>query len=350
MRANNNRQYAALLEALHQCHSTLTREGASRLFCVTPTAEALNEQPVSGLIATSPKKRRGPRVAVRTRRHYHQHQVYQARWPNDGMEEVTIPSLGFILRGQADFTVMDYVLHARVGDCLVFPPGIAKQDGSRPHIEGDSTNRFCDVLWLCSSTVNKGIRCWVCRSEGDQHYSQGDLGTGWVAHPFLAQLFLEFCSEMVGARRTEIALHLLHSVLLLLRSEIEQGHVAQKWGKNQEAETPPRADLIAEAQAYMKENLEQHLTIEKVARQISVSTVTLTRHFKERTGQTFQQYHTELRLQRATQLLQETNFSITFISYYVGLKYGQLRALFQQKYGCSPGEFRLRQNRLNNDG
>jgi transcriptional regulator GlxA family with amidase domain len=100
----------------------------------------------------------------------------------------------------------------------------------------------------------------------------------------------------------------------------------------------------------MEENLEQHLTIQKVARQVLVSPVTLTRRFKEHTGQTFQEYHTDLRLKRATKLLQETDLSIKFISYYVGLKYGQLRALFLQKYGCSPGEFRLRKNRSDNDG
>jgi two-component system response regulator YesN len=100
----------------------------------------------------------------------------------------------------------------------------------------------------------------------------------------------------------------------------------------------------------MEENLEQHLTIEKVARQMLVSTVTLTRRFKEHTGQTFHEYHTALRLKRATKLLRETDLSIRFISYYVGLKDGQLRALFQHHYGCSPGEFRLRENRSDNDG
>jgi AraC-like DNA-binding protein len=329
----------------------LTRDGVSRIIVAAPTVAELKRQKLSDHVRTSPKKRKGPRKALRGRRHYDQPHVVLARWPNDGMEEVTLPSIGCVLGGEADLNIADYVLHCSAGDWILYPPGIAKQDGSRPHIEGDSTNKHCDILWLCPGVVKtEGLRCWICRSEGKNHRSQGDLGSGWIAHRFLAQLFLEFCTEMEKTRRTEIAESLMRTLLLLLRSEIDLGHAAPKWGKSQQAEVKIKTDLISEALVYMEENLEQHLTIEKVAHQVLVSPVTLTRRFKEQTGQTFQEYHTDLRLKRATKLLQETDLSITFISYYVGLKYGRLLALFQQKYGCSPGEFRLQKNRSDNDG
>ena len=333
---------APLSTALQQIEYWLTRDGASRIIVAAPTVAELYRQKLPDHIRTSPKKRQGPRKAIRGRRHYDQSHIFVARWLNDGLEEVTVSSLGCILGGQADLNIADYVLHCSAGDWIFYPPGIAKQDGSRPHLEGDHTGRHCDILWITTGAVKtEGLRCWICRSEGANHRSQGDLGGGWIAHHFLARLFLEISNEMQNARRMEIVLSMLRTLLLLLRSEIDLGHAAPKWGKRQQTEIKNNPDLISEAIAYMEENLEQHLTIEKVAHQVLVSPVTLTRRFKEHTGQTFQEYHTDLRLKRATKLLLETDLSIKFISYYVGLKYGQFRAIFQQKYGCSPGEFRL---------
>jgi AraC-like DNA-binding protein len=350
MPASKN-ESAPLSLALQQIEYWLTRDGASRIMVAAPTVKELKRQKLPDHIRTSPKKRKGPRRAIRGRRHYDQPHIFVARWPNDGLEEVTVPSLGCVLGGQADLNIADYVLHCSAGDWVFYPPGIAKQDGSRPHFEGDPTRRHCDILWITTGVVKmEGLRCWICRSAGKEHRSQGDLGGGWIAHAFLARLFWEIFNEVQNARRTEIVLSMLRTLLLLLRSEIDLGHAAPQWGKRQQAEVNIKPDLISEAIAYMEENLEQHLTIEKVARQVLVSPVTLTRRFKEHTGQTFHEYHTAQRLKRATKLLQETDLSITFIGYYVGLKYGQLRALFQQKYGCSPGEFRLQKNRLDNDG
>ena len=46
------------------------------------------------------------------------------------------------------------------------------------------------------------------------------------------------------------------------------------------------------------------------------------------------------RLEKAVQLLRETEMSVFHVSWYVGLKPGQLRNLFHENYGCTPKEFR----------
>jgi transcriptional regulator GlxA family with amidase domain len=82
-----------------------------------------------------------------------------------------------------------------------------------------------------------------------------------------------------------------------------------------------------------------------VARQVLVSPSTLTRRFRERTGKTFNEFLNAERIKLASNLLRETNLPISLISAKVGLKYGQLRILIQQKHHCTPGELRAK-----NDG
>jgi AraC-like DNA-binding protein len=64
--------------------------------------------------------------------------------------------------------------------------------------------------------------------------------------------------------------------------------------------------------------------------------------FQERQGQTFHQYLTAQRLAKASALLQESDVPVHIIAEMVGLGYGQLRRLYFQHYGCTPGEFRKR--------
>jgi Transcriptional regulator containing an amidase domain and an AraC-type DNA-binding HTH domain len=329
-----------LVTVFSQLDSWLVRDGVSRIVVAAPTVPELDAQKLNAPVRTSLKPRKGKRQIVKLRRHFTQPQVILARWPEDALEETTLYCIACVLRGQADFNIADYVLHAKAGDWVLFPPGVPKQDHTTSHFEGDPTNRFCDILWISTGLIkDEGLRCWVCRSEGTSHRGQGDLGSCWAQHPMLAPLFVSFAEEMQSERRLELATHLLHAAVLLLLSEVRTGRVLPQWGKLPAASTDKRIDPIADALAYMENNLEKSLTIASVAHHVSISQATFTRHFRQRTGQSFQEYHTQLRLKRATQLLLETDISIYYVCYLVGLKYGQLRKLFQQHHNCSPGEF-----------
>jgi AraC-like DNA-binding protein len=328
-----------LTEVLKRVEFWLERDGASRIIVAAPSLKKLKQQELPDQMRATPRKLQGPRQPIRGRRHYNQQHKKLARWPNDGMDENVLPFILCVLSGQADFRIADYVLHCKVGDWVFVPAGVPKQNGNKPHFEGDPTGRQCDVLWIYTGAGrDEGITCWICRSKGQEHFQEKNANCN-IHKPLVAQLFNGFCEEIQEARRREITLHLLRGVLLLLRSEIEAG-AAFFGGTKQVIESETPRDPIEEAQFYIITNIYRHLTIQNVARQVLVSPSTLIRHFRERTGQSFNEYLNLQRLKFAEELLKETDLPVSVIGEKVGLKYGQLRILFLQKHQCSPGEFR----------
>lgn len=347
MRKNSSVKNATktpIYEAIKLVDFWLTRDGSSRVIMAQPSLRKLKQQNLPEHVRVTPRKLKGPRQAIRGRRHYQQQYSKMARWPNDAMDENVLPFIVCVISGQADFRIADYVLHCSVGDWIYFPAGIPKLDGSNPHFEGDPTGRQCDVLWIYAGMGREnGLQCWVCRSIGTEHLKMKDASCR-VDQRFLAQLFNGFCDEIQEANRPKIVTHLLRGVLLLVQSEIEEKNALFDGIKPMTESEAPH-DPIEAAQLYITTNIWRHLTIQTVARQVLVSPSTFTRRFRERTGQTFNEFLNAERIKLASELLRETNLPISLISEKVGLKYGQLRVLIQKHFDCSPGQLRAMQNK-----
>lgn len=335
--------FSPLRQALQQLEARLTQGGAAHVIVAAPTVRELKDQGLLEHVRVLRKKRRGPRVPVRGRRHYHESQLHLAAWPEDGLMEGAVPSLACVLKGEADFNVADYVLCCRAGDWVMFPAGVPKQDGKRSHFEGDPVGRFGEVLWIYTASIDSGLSCWICRSENELCIKPPESHCR-VEHRFLAQLFNGFCAEALEPGRAQVMSHLLALIVELLHGEIMAGNALKEWGKPRYHGPNGQSGPIAAALAYIAENLDAHLTIEKVSRAVNLSPATFTRHFKQQTGQTFQQYQTQQRIEVAEELLKAAEQPVTYICKRVGLKYGQLWSLFQKRHGCSPSEFRRRQS------
>lgn len=348
LRPHPKTAFAPLVQALQQLEEWLVREGATRLIVAAPTVRELKRRGVPEHVRVLRKKRRGPRVPVRGRRHYHESQLHLAAWPEDGLMESAVPSLACVLSGEADFNVADYVLCCRAGDWVMFPAGVPKQDGKRSHFEGDPAGRFGEVLWIYTANRDSGLSCWICRSQ-DEFCIKPPASQCRVEHRFLAQLLNGFCTEAIKPHRSQVIEHLLALVIVLSRDEIIAGNALKDWGKPRYHGPDGQSGPIAEALAYIAENLDARLTINKVARAVNLSPATFTRHFKLETGQTFQQYQTQHRMEIAEELLEVAEHPVTYVCKRVGLKYGQLWSLFQKQHGCSPSAFRERKKRLKNE-
>ncbi len=345
---DQNASFEPLSRALHKMQSWLASNGESRLIIASPNITDMRRQSLPSHVEVTPNHDRGPRVVSRSAPFAGGGRIDLAVWPEAGMSEYNLPMLACVISGQADLRAADYFLHCRTGDFVFYPVGIPKCNGQKPHLVGDIEGRSCDVLWLNRVAPVMGLGCYMCQSRGSEHHTHLS-GSECLASNFLVgQIFDGFCEELQRRGKGKVSIEMLSLFLSLLKREIDEGVVGSF------AYTQSRTDMqqgnhyqpIEQACLYIDSHLEQRLTIEHVARQVYLSTTQFTRGFRQHTGQSFHEYLTEQRLKKAVQFLLETTVMVQHISTYVGIKPNQLRNLFQEKYGCSPAEFRRKHTSL----
>ena len=95
---------------------------------------------------------------------------------------------------------------------------------------------------------------------------------------------------------------------------------------------------------YMEKNIySKDLNVETIAEQSGISTVYFRKVFREIYGISPLKYITEMRMERAAELLYYENFSVAQIADTVGYRYTvYFTKLFKEKYGVSPREYKQR--------
>ncbi len=100
--------------------------------------------------------------------------------------------------------------------------------------------------------------------------------------------------------------------------------------------------VIEKVKTYMEENYMENLTIKELSDIACVSVNYFSHMFKRETGKNYKTYLTEIRMQKAQDLLIETDFMVYEISEMVG--YNNTRTFvdaFKQSFDMSPMEFRI---------
>ncbi len=101
------------------------------------------------------------------------------------------------------------------------------------------------------------------------------------------------------------------------------------------------ATVIEEARFMMRKNVEQGINMKEIAANYNVGYSYFRQMFKKYTGVSPGQYHLQLRIIRAKELLISTNNSIKEISYELGFQsIFYFSNLFKKKEGMNPSEFR----------
>jgi AraC family transcriptional regulator, regulatory protein of adaptative response / methylphosphotriester-DNA alkyltransferase methyltransferase len=102
-----------------------------------------------------------------------------------------------------------------------------------------------------------------------------------------------------------------------------------------------RAALYAEALAFMREECAQKLTLEAVARRIATSPRQLQRAFDEAEAPPFQDVLVRVRLERAKDLLAETDMPIYRVAHKVGYQtQSAFTRAFRRQFGVTPTQMR----------
>ncbi|MFE5322095.1 response regulator [Paenibacillus sp. NPDC056579] len=112
-----------------------------------------------------------------------------------------------------------------------------------------------------------------------------------------------------------------------------------------EAHQPP-SDLVERAMQLVHRYKAADINLESVAAALSIHSVTLSRIFKQQTGENFVRYAVRHRLKLAERLLLQSDKKVGDIAEEVGYTdYRYFSHLFKQVHGVSPMEFRKRHSR-----
>lgn len=106
----------------------------------------------------------------------------------------------------------------------------------------------------------------------------------------------------------------------------------------------PTHKLITKAQFYLQESLESPVQMEMLAKELAISYSKFRKAFKELTGESPNQYHLNLRLNKAKALLLNTSLNINEVAIETGFdSVFYFSKLFKKKNGVSPKSFRLQE-------
>jgi AraC-like DNA-binding protein len=92
---------------------------------------------------------------------------------------------------------------------------------------------------------------------------------------------------------------------------------------------------------YMNKNFDRTITLSEVSKLANMSDVSFSRFFRQRTGNTFIDSLTEIRLGHASRILIDSSNSIAEVAYHCGFNnISNFNRIFKKKKGCTPREFR----------
>ncbi|HZG78209.1 MAG TPA: response regulator [Paenibacillus sp.] len=114
-----------------------------------------------------------------------------------------------------------------------------------------------------------------------------------------------------------------------------------KASESLKVQSDSRSQIVHEAKRIIQQRYHENLTLQSVSEQVHVTPVWLSKLFKKETEMNFLEYITDVRMQKAAELLADLNHKVYQISYLVGYQDPvHFSKLFKRKYGCTPQEYR----------
>ncbi|WMJ86277.1 response regulator transcription factor [Anaerocolumna sp. MB42-C2] len=126
-----------------------------------------------------------------------------------------------------------------------------------------------------------------------------------------------------------------------LERVLEKSFDRQAGVENREGVTNNQADVIYCIKKYIGVNYDKNLSLDALGELVHLHPAYLSKIFKEATDVNLSNYIMEVRMQKAAQLLEQTELQIRKVMEQVGYQKSQyFSKLFKDKYGVTPKEYR----------
>lgn len=151
-------------------------------------------------------------------------------------------------------------------------------------------------------------------------------------------------SELYSVTPEKIAYYLKIKVLelLLFLSEFS----ADDFKEEQRYFTKNQVQIVKDIQNFMVSNLEKHYTLKELSEKFAIPSTTMKICFKGVYGCSIYSYMKSYRMQMATAMLKDTNYSITDIALKMGYENpSKFSEVFKKEIGELPSEFRKKMSK-----
>lgn len=241
--------------------------------------------------------------------------------------------LTYIMSGKARYFVDGEMQVLQAGDLLIGNPQVIHRfdirEGEEPPVEvyiGVSNFHFQNMPPQSIQLPNGG-HILRCRSELKQELNQ------------LVQTMLSETQVQQSGQYFMIKAYLVQMLLLIFRQICGE---KKKENKGCVFESRSKAYVVKRIITYMNENYASHISLDQIAKNMYLSSVYISKIFKEEIGESPIKYLIQIRMEKAKELLEDEDCgSIKDVSLAIGYEdVYYFSKLFKKYYGIAPAYYK----------
>ncbi|MFD2200154.1 helix-turn-helix domain-containing protein [Shivajiella indica] len=265
-------------------------------------------------------------------------QVDAAKYFYDKLHQHPEWQLTLIKKGKGHLMVGDYLGRFEPGDMFLFSANMPHVFRSDPEFFDLTSDKFSlgFSLYFDFQVLGKSL-LEVEEFSGLLQWKQHTKGCFRVVGETKSKILdsLNDIGEKEGLKRILLALQILNYLqkredMLLLNKLIPYKDYSETEGKR-----------MGRVMSYILSESRQNISLQEVADIGNLSKEAFCRFFKERTGKTFTEFLTQVRIHQSCQLLQDSDLSVSQIAFQCGFQnLSYFNRAFKKVQGETPKEYR----------
>lgn len=237
--------------------------------------------------------------------------------------------LSIALSGSINYMIDDKYHYLRRGQVLILNPGIY-------HNELLDENTKVSILHIGITNVNL--------INDKKNFIELKYNSSILTLNKYEEDFLKSCDEIIKEEKNKnfayslILKSLVMKLLVIIFREIELNDKYLCTG-NYSIECREKQNIVNTIRDYLEENYMKEVSLDKISKNMYLSSVYISKIFKEETGDSPINYLIKIRLSKAKQLLTESNLPIKVVAQSVGYNDAYyFSKLFKKYYGVPPSK------------